>query len=88
MAGFEVAQLYIRDKVSSVTRPVKELKDFGKVYLEPGESKVVTMEITPEKLAFYNLDMDFVVEPGEFTVTVGSSSVDTKNSATLTVRKG
>ena len=87
-AGHEVVQLYIRDKVSSVTRPVKELKDFGKVYLEPGESKVVTLEITPEKLAFYNLDMDFVVEPGEFTVTVGSSSVDTKKSATLTVRKG
>ena len=87
MAGHEVVQLYIRDKVSSVTRPVKELKDFGKVYLEPGETKVVTMEITPEKLAFYNIDMDFVVEPGDFTVTVGSSSVDTKNSATLTVRK-
>ena len=46
------------------------------------------MEITPEKLAFYNIDMEYVVEPGEFTVTVGSSSVDTKNSATLTVRKG
>jgi beta-glucosidase len=76
MAGDEIVQLYIRDRVSSVTRPVKELKAFQRVSLRPGEMKTVRMEITPEKLAFHNIDMKFVVEPGEFEVMVGSSSKD------------
>jgi beta-glucosidase len=74
--GDEVVQLYIRDKVSSVTRPVKELKDFKRITLEPGETKTVEFEITPEKLSFYDINMNFTVEPGEFDVMVGNSSRD------------
>jgi beta-glucosidase len=72
--GDEVVQLYIRDCISSVTRPVKELKGFKRVTLQPGESKVVSFEITPEKLSFYNASMKFIVEPGEFEIMAGSSS--------------
>ena len=75
-AGTETIQLYIRDLVSSVTRPVKELKGFQKVSLKPGESKTVTLEITPDSLSFYDINMDFVVEPGEFEIMVGNSSRD------------
>ena len=74
-AGEEVVQLYIRDEVSSVTRPVKELKDFARVALSPGESKTVSFTITPDKLAFYNLNMERAVEPGWFDIMVGTSSV-------------
>ncbi len=76
MAGDEIVQLYVRDRVSSVTRPVKELKGFQRVSLRPGEMKTVRLEITPEKLAFHNIDMKFVVEPGEFEIMVGGSSRD------------
>lgn len=72
--GDEVVQLYIRDELSTVTRPVKELKDFARITLDPGESKTVELEITPDKLKFYDIQMDYVVEPGEFTVMVGNSS--------------
>jgi beta-glucosidase len=74
--GEEVVQMYIRDCVSSVTRPVKELKGFQRVALQPGETKTVALDITPESLGFYNVDMNFVVEPGEFEIMVGSSSQD------------
>jgi beta-glucosidase len=74
--GTEVVQVYIRDLVSSVTRPVKELKGFQKVLLNPGEKRTVELEITPESLAFYNIDMKYVVEPGEFEIMVGTSSRD------------
>jgi beta-glucosidase len=74
-AGEEVVQLYLRDVVSSVTRPVKELKDFARVSLAPGESKTVTFRLTPDKLAFYNLNMERAVEPGWFDIMVGTSSV-------------
>jgi beta-glucosidase len=74
--GAEVVQMYIRDRISSVTRPVKELKGFQKVFLSPGEARTVTLEITPESLAFYNLEMKYVVEPGEFEIMVGNSSRD------------
>jgi beta-glucosidase len=74
--GTEVAQMYIRDVVSSATRPVKELKGFQKVTLRPGETKTVSFEITPELLAFYDVNMKYVVEPGEFSIMVGSSSRD------------
>ena len=73
-AGTEVVQMYVRDRVSSVTRPVKELEGFAKVALEPGESTTVSLEITPESLAFYDIDMNYVVEPGEFEIMVGTSS--------------
>ena len=72
-AGSEVVQLYIRDCVSSVTRPVKELKAFQKVALEPGETKTVRLPITPDSLAFYDLKMNYTVEPGEFQIMVGRS---------------
>jgi beta-glucosidase len=74
--GDEVVQLYIRDKISSVTRPVKELKGFRRITLKPGETQMVTLEITPEHLSFYNIDMKYVVEPGEFEIMVGYSSRD------------
>lgn len=74
--GAEVIQVYIRDLVSSVTRPVKELKAFEKVFLKAGETKEVQIELKPESLAFYNINMDFVVEPGEFEIMVGTSSED------------
>jgi beta-glucosidase len=76
VAGDEIVQLYIRDKVSSVTRPVKELKDFQRVSLKPGETKKVKLEITPEKLAFHDVNMKFRVEPGLFEIMTGSSSRD------------
>jgi beta-glucosidase len=75
-AGTETVQLYIRDLVSSVTRPVKELRGFQKIELQPGESKTVALDITPESLAFYDLRMNYVVEPGEFEIMVGNSSRD------------
>ncbi len=75
-AGDEVVQMYIRDKISSVTRPVKELKGFHRITLLPGETKTVTFEILPEDLAFWNIDMKYVVEPGEFDIMVGNSSRD------------
>jgi beta-glucosidase len=74
--GTEVVQLYIRDVISSVTRPVKELKGFEKITLEPGKSKTVELEIKPEHLAFYDIDMNYVVEAGEFEIMVGNSSRD------------
>ena len=73
-AGTETVQLYIRDLVSSVTRPVKELKGFQKVFLQPGETKTVALDINPESLAFYDIHMKYVVEPGEFEIMVGNSS--------------
>ena len=74
--GDEVVQMYIRDEVSSVTRPVKELKGFERISLDPGETRKVTFQITPEKLQFYNREMKRVVEPGKFQIMVGGSSVD------------
>ncbi len=76
LKGDEIVQLYIRDKVSSVTRPVKELKDFKRISLEPGETKKISFLITPDKLMFYNQEMEEVVEPGDFKVYVGRSSED------------
>jgi beta-glucosidase len=82
--GEEIVQLYIRDRVSSVTRPVKELKGFQRIALRPAEKRTITLQITPDRLAFWNIDKQFVVEPGEFDIMVGPSSVDLK-SVTLTV---
>jgi len=74
--GAEVVQMYIRDAVSSATRPIKELKGFQKVRLRPGEKKTISFEITPDLLAFYDVNMKYVVEPGEFFIMVGNSSRD------------
>ena len=87
-AGTEVVQLYIRDLVSSVTRPVKELKGFARMELQPGEIKTLALEITSESLAFYDMNMKYVVEPGEFEIMVGNSSRDAELQKTiLTVTK-
>jgi beta-glucosidase len=74
--GTEVVQLYIRDCYSIVSRPVKELKDFARVALKSGETKTVTFNVPADKLAYYNENMKWVVEPGDFDIMVGSSSAD------------
>lgn len=74
--GSEVVQMYVRDCVSSVTRPVKELKGFERVFLRPGETKTVSFDITPDLLAFYDINKNYTVEPGEFEIKVGNSSRD------------
>ncbi len=76
--GKEVVQLYIRDVVGSVTRPVKELKGFQKISLKPGESKAVTFTITPEDLKFYNYDLKFDWEAGDFQIMIGTNSKEVK----------
>jgi beta-glucosidase len=84
-AGDEVVQLYVRDVVSSVTRPVKELKGFARITLEPGETRTVALDVTPDRLAFYDIDMVYRVEPGEFRLMVGTSSRDA-DLQTITLR--
>jgi beta-glucosidase len=74
--GTEVVQVYVRDVVSSVTRPVKELKAFEKVRLAPGETRTVALPLTADALAFHDVRMQYVVEPGEFRIMVGTSSRD------------
>ena len=76
VAGDEIVQLYISDKYSSVTRPVKELKEFKRVSLKPDESKVIIFELDKSAFAFYDLDMDYIIEAGEFEIHVGNSSRD------------
>jgi beta-glucosidase len=74
--GNEVVQLYIRDMVSTVTRPVQELKDFARIHLAKGETKTVEFTITADKLEYYGPDMKRIVEPGEFEIQVGRNSTD------------
>jgi beta-glucosidase len=80
VAGDEIVQLYIRDRVSSVTRPVKELRGFQRVSLKPGESRDVEFLITGDALAFHGREMKWTVEPGEFEVMTGRSSEDVKST--------
>lgn len=77
----EIVQMYIRDMVGSITRPVKELKGFERIHLKKGESKQVTFNITPELLKFYNYDLQYVCEPGEFSVMIGPNSHDVKSKS-------
>ena len=74
--GEEIVQLYIGDPAASISRPIKELKGCEKITLEPGESKTVTFEITPELLKFYNAQLEYVWEPGAFNIYVGTNSRD------------
>jgi beta-glucosidase len=76
--GKEVVQLYIRDVVGSITRPVKELKGFQKIELKAGESKTISFTITPEDLKFYNGDLKYDWEAGEFDIMIGGNSRDVK----------
>jgi beta-glucosidase len=78
-SGKEVVQLYIRDLVGSISRPVKELKGFQKIELNPGEKKTVEFNITEELLRFYNGDIEYISEPGDFTLFVGPNSEDVKS---------
>lgn len=78
--GEEVVQLYVRDLVGSVTRPVKELKGFKKVMIKAGEAKQIQFTLKPSDLAFYTRDMTFKAEPGDFRVFVGTSSVECKEA--------
>jgi beta-glucosidase len=84
--GAEVAQLYINDEISSVIRPVKELKGFKKVMLNPGEKKTVEFRLTPEELSLFDKDLNKVVEPGKFTVMIGSSSKNIKLKGEIEVK--
>lgn len=87
LPGGEVVQLYIRDLVGSTTRPIKELKGFERIYLQPGQTRTVTFKIAPEMLKFYDYDLQYVIEPGDFQVMIGSNSRDVKTAAfTVTSR--
>jgi len=85
LKGDEVVQLYVRDDIASVARPVKELKGFKRVTLEPGETKTVVFKLSVDQLAFFDRDMRFVVEPGSFNVMIGSSSEDTRLTGSFEV---
>ena len=87
VAGEEVVQLYLRDKVGSVVRPIIELKDFQKIQLNPGESKIIKFIIDKEKLFFYNAALEWGVEPGDFDVMIGSSSADIRLKDTFELIK-
>jgi beta-glucosidase len=78
--GKEVVQLYIRDLVGSITRPIRELKGFKKVELKAGETKTVTFNITPNDLKFYNYDLKYDWEPGQFEIMIGGNSRDVKSA--------
>ncbi len=75
-----MVQIYIRDDVSSVTRPVLELKAFKRVTLQPGEKRTLSFDIKPSDLWFYNTEMQRVVEPGSFTIHAGADSVNLRSS--------
>jgi beta-glucosidase len=80
VAGEEVVQLYIQDPAASISRPVKELKNFKKVFLQPGEKKDINIEITTNDLKFYNSDLKYDWEPGDFIIYIGSNSRDVKSA--------
>lgn len=80
LPGGEVVQLYIRDLVGSTTRPVKELKGFERIYLQPGQTRTVTFKIAPEMLKFYDYDLQKVIEPGDFQLMIGPNSRDVKTA--------
>jgi beta-glucosidase len=85
--GNEVVQLYLRDKVGSVVRPIIELKDFQKIHLNAGETKTIQFTIDKEKLSFYNQQLEWGTEPGDFDLMIGSSSSDIRLRATFELIK-
>jgi len=85
--GDEVVQLYLHDVVASVTRPLKELKGFKRVSLQPGEEKTVTFLVTPEQLSFLDENLKSVVEPGTVEILIGSSSEDIRVKGTFEIRQ-
>ena len=78
--GDEIVQLYIHDKVASISRPVRELKGFERIHLKAGESKEVNFDITPDLLKFYDVNLKEVLEPGQFDLMIGSSSINNKTT--------
>ena len=78
--GNEIVQLYIHDKVASISRPVRELKGFKKIHLKAGESKEVSFDITPDLLKFYDVNLKEVLEPGQFDLMIGTSSLNNKST--------
>jgi beta-glucosidase len=74
--GHEIAQLYVRDLVGSVTRPIKELKGFQRIFLNPGETKTVTFDIPTSDLKFFDMNMEYNIEPGDFKVWIGPNSAE------------
>jgi beta-glucosidase len=76
MAGTETIQLYIRDRVASLSRPMKQLKDFQQVNLKPNETKTISFTVDREKLSFYNEQLKWVAEPGDFDIMIGASARD------------
>jgi beta-glucosidase len=84
-AGSEVVQLYLRDKISTVVRPVKELKGFTRVWLEPGESATISFILTHDEFKMLDKHLDWIVEPGEFDILLGSSSEDIRMKGTLQI---
>jgi beta-glucosidase len=78
--GYEIVQLYLRDIVAGTVRPIKELKGFEKIFIKSGETKTVNFTITSDLLKFYNYDLEYVCEPGEFEIMIGRSSVDFKSA--------
>ena len=88
ISGDEIVQLYISDKYSSITRPVKELKAYQRVSLKPGESKEILFELNKSAFAYYDSEMDYIVEQGDFDILVGNSSRDEDlKSVTFNVEK-
>jgi beta-glucosidase len=85
-AGDDVVQLYVRDLLASVARPVTQLAGFARIALAPGEEKEVTFTLGPDQLSLLDLNLNRVVEPGQFRVTVGASSKDIRLRGLLTVR--
>ena len=85
MAGDEVVQLYLRDELASLARPVQELKGFQRIHMQPGETKIVSFRITPEMLSMYDQNLNKIVEPGTFRFMVGASSKDIRQRIVLHV---
>jgi beta-glucosidase len=85
-AGDEVAQLYLRDQIASVARPVQALKGFERIHLQPGASKTITLTLNPEDFEMLNEKMETVIEPGDFTIMIGSSSRDIRLKKTVTLQ--
>ena len=79
VAGTEIVQLYIRDKVARIARPVKELKSYQRISLNPGETRQITFTITPDMLGYYDAQLNYVCEPGDFEIMIGPDSRDLQN---------
>jgi beta-glucosidase len=86
MAGDEVVQLYLRDELASVARPVMELKGFQRIHLLPGETRAVRFAIQPEMLAMLDINLQKLIEPGDFRIMIGASAQDIRQRAVLRVR--